>query len=349
MSSTEKMLGRAREAATPTALVGIHENDDPCRWERSAQPWEVFGTKIGPGPFRIRKVFVATANCILYRETYASRMRVQALSPDGMLCCAVPLKPGPRTSYFGLPLHERGMPATLPTGLEAVLDQGQAHLLLLVHLSLLREIFPAEQAFLLEAGAAARLLPASGQSLVDLGNWLNGLLARVHGSPEMLRHPAAVRALEREIVLGLVAHIELPECRSQPERESRRRRGFARAIEAIRYGDLSTLDLPTLCTTAGVSTRTLEYAFRENLGISPGAFIRLLRLHTLRRTLVASAAGESTVTELAYHLGFTQLGRLARDYRRVFGEVPSATLARPFSGDDPPLWTRQALSSINAA
>jgi len=42
--------------------------------------------------------------------------------------------------------------------------------------------------------------------------------------------------------------------------------------------------------------------------------------------------GESTVTELAYRLGFTQLGRLAGEYRYAFGEPPSATLARPYQG-----------------
>lgn len=71
------------------------------------------------------------------------------------------------------------------------------------------------------------------------------------------------------------------------------------------------------------SSRTLESAFREELGLSPAAFIRRLRLHALRRALLASALGESTVTELAYHLGFTQLGRLAGAYRNRFGEPPS--------------------------
>jgi AraC family transcriptional regulator, ethanolamine operon transcriptional activator len=340
---------RSRGADTPLGLVGIQESDDPCLWERSAQPWEIIGTPVGPGPFLVRKVFVATPNCILYRESYASRIRVQVLSPEGMLACAVPIRPGVRTSYFRRPLHEQGLPATLPAGLEAVLDQGQEHLLLLVHLALLRQILPVERASRLEAGAAARVLPASRQATQGLGRWLNALLARVHRSPEMLQHPAAIRALERELVLGLVARIELPGPPAPLASESRGRRGFDRAIETIRYGDLTSLDSATLCAAAGVSLRTLEYAFQENLGVSPAAFIRQLRLHALRRSLLASAAGESTVTELAYHLGFTQLGRLAQDYRRVFGEVPSATLARPFPGDDPPFWKGQGPPPLRAA
>ena len=331
-------IDSADGGGAPLALVGIHENDDPCCWERSAQPWEVIGTPIGSGPFRIRKVFLATPNCILYRESCVTRIRVQALSPEGMLACAVPVKPGSQTSYFRRPLHERGLPATLPTGLEAVLDQGQEHLLFLVQRFLLNQHLPPEQVELLEAGAAARVLPARAETVRGLGRWLNGVLARVHGSPEMLRYPAAVLALERELVLGFAARVLPKECPTLPKPKSRRRRGYDRAIEAIRYADLTTLELGGLCAAAGVSARALEYAFRENLGVSPGAFIRQLRLHALRRALLASAAGESTVTELAYHLGFTQLGRLAAHYRSVFGEPPSSTLARPFPGDYPPFW-----------
>jgi AraC-like DNA-binding protein len=130
---------------------------------------------------------------------------------------------------------------------------------------------------------------------------------------------------------------------------SARKRGFDRAIEHIRYADFTRLDTTTLSVFAGVSTRTLGYAFRENIGLSPGAFVRQLRLQGLRRELLASRLGESSVTELAYHLGFTQLGRLAGDYRRVFGELPSATLARPFPGDAPSYWLGGTFSELSRA
>jgi AraC-like DNA-binding protein len=328
----------ALPSGAPLGLLGIHENDDPCRWERGSQPWDVIGTPIGRGQFRMRKVFVATPNGVFYRESCAHRLQVQGLSPAGMFACAVPLKLGRHTSYFRDSLHERGLPATLPTGLEAVIDQGQEQLLLLLRLSLLRRILPPAQAERLEEGAAAHVLPASSTTLRALGRWLNGILTRVHGSPEMLRHPAAVATLERELVLGLATRILPTGSDTRPEPESRRRRGYDQAMAAIRDADLNALDLPGLYAASGVSPRTLDYAFHEHLGMSPGAFIRKLRLHRLRRALLASDAGESTVTDLAYHLGFTHLGRLAALYRQTFGELPSATLMRPFPGDYPRFW-----------
>jgi AraC-like DNA-binding protein len=303
----------------------------------------------GPGRFHNHKVFLATPNCILYRESFASRLRLRALSPEGMLALLVPVRSGSRTSYFKRPLQETGLPAMLPGATEAVLDVGQQHYMVLIRLTLLRRLLSGGQLERLEAAAGSHCCPASPALIGRLGRWLNGILRRTHGSPAMLQHPAAVQALERELVMGLAQALELPLGRERPSRSSVRQRGFDRAIEHIRYADLTSLDTMTLSVVAGVSPRTLEYAFRENLGLSPGAFVRQLRLHALRRELLASRLGKSSVTELAYHLGFTQLGRLAGDYRRVFGELPSATLARPFLGDARSFWLGRTFPELSRA
>jgi AraC-like DNA-binding protein len=62
-------------------------------------------------------------------------------------------------------------------------------------------------------------------------------------------------------------------------------------------------------------------------------------------SLLAARLGEVSVTEVAYHLGFSNLGRLAGDYRRTFGERPSDTLARPFRDEAPPIWWEAAETS----
>jgi AraC family ethanolamine operon transcriptional activator len=108
----------------------------------------------------------------------------------------------------------------------------------------------------------------------------------------------------------------------------RRRCGFDLAIEYLRATDLGSLTAPVLCAEVGVSQRTLEYAFQERLGTSPVAFIRRLRLHAVRRALLAAERGGATVTEIAMTFGFYQLGRFAAEYRAIFGELPSATLTR---------------------
>lgn len=283
----------------PLALVGIQETDDPCHWERVSQPWEVLAMPLTAEPFFNRKTFLATPNCILYLESFASRVRMRVLSPAGMLALSVPVRLGRRTSYFNRSLQPGGLPAMLPGSAEALYDADQQHFMLLIRLTLLRHLLPEEQAATLEAAAAGRWLPASPTVIEGLGRWLKEVLARTHGAPEMLRHPAAVETLERELVQGLVDALRLTTGSAPPERGSLRQRGFDRATECIRYADLTTLDLAALCAAAGVSQRTLEYVFREHLDLSPAAFIRQLRLHALRCELLASRLGEANVTDVA--------------------------------------------------
>jgi AraC family ethanolamine operon transcriptional activator len=78
-----------------------------------------------------------------------------------------------------------------------------------------------------------------------------------------------------------------------------------------------------------VSERTLEYAFREQVGMPPARYLRLRRLNGARRELRAAAPGTERVRDVAMRWGFWQLGRFAVEYRRLFAERPSDTLGGP--------------------
>ncbi|MDO6748634.1 AraC family transcriptional regulator [Gilvimarinus sp. 1_MG-2023] len=85
-----------------------------------------------------------------------------------------------------------------------------------------------------------------------------------------------------------------------------------------------------ICTVVGVSERSLQYAFRSYVNMSPLAYLRSCRLSRVRSALRASDASSTTVTAVAMHFGFLHLGRFARDYKQVFGELPSLTLESEF-------------------
>lgn len=84
--------------------------------------------------------------------------------------------------------------------------------------------------------------------------------------------------------------------------------------------------VPDLCRRFHLSRRALQYCFEDITGMSPMAYLRALRLNGARREL---RAGEGrTVSEIASAWGFQHLSQFAQDYRRMFGELPSATLRR---------------------
>lgn len=85
--------------------------------------------------------------------------------------------------------------------------------------------------------------------------------------------------------------------------------------------------LTELSRHCGVGQRTLEYAFRHVYDTTPLAFFRSQRLTRNRMALLSARAGTS-ISDTARACGFTHMGQYCKDYRRLFGETPSTTLAR---------------------
>ena len=83
-----------------------------------------------------------------------------------------------------------------------------------------------------------------------------------------------------------------------------------------------------LAQAADVSERTLRTVFGEVYGVPPARYIRLRRLNETRKALRQLGPEGSSVTEIAARFGFWDFGRFAREYRQVFGELPSETLRK---------------------
>jgi AraC family transcriptional regulator, ethanolamine operon transcriptional activator len=217
------------------------------------------------------------------------------------------------------------------------MDAGQDHVIALMRLDWLRAHVDPSTARAIEHCALTRVLPAVPRARRALGTWLQCVLNRVHADPAVLAYPAAVDALECDLLEGLLRTLCLGVPSPLLEGARHRRYGFDLAIEYLRAADLGSLTAPALCAEVQVSQRTLEYAFRERLGTSPMGFIRRLRLHAVRRALLAAEGEGATVTEIAMTFGFYQLGRFAAEYRAIFGELPSATLTRHCASSGAPL------------
>ena len=87
-------------------------------------------------------------------------------------------------------------------------------------------------------------------------------------------------------------------------------------------------DIAALCEAAGVSERTLRSLFTETFGVAPNRYLRIRRLEVIRATLAAADPRSQTVSGIARRFGYSDAGRMAAEYRALFGEYPSATLGR---------------------
>lgn len=74
-----------------------------------------------------------------------------------------------------------------------------------------------------------------------------------------------------------------------------------------------------------VSPRQLQYSFKEELGRTPMAEAKRLRLQRLRQLLLDPEQGAASVAELMAASGLIASGVTSADYRRWYGESPRRT------------------------
>ena len=139
----------------------------------------------------------------------------------------------------------------------------------------------------------------------------------------------SIKKVELKIT-DLLSEVIASKDRVPPARRVRKNRIFT-FYKARKYinGRLSMhLGIEAVAAETGVSPRTLEYAFRDCLGISPLQYIKARRLAAARRLLLDAASGETRVSDIAEACGFNHQGHFARDYSSQFLELPSQTLKK---------------------
>jgi AraC-like DNA-binding protein len=110
--------------------------------------------------------------------------------------------------------------------------------------------------------------------------------------------------------------------------DSRRPGRLAPVVDHIEAHADHELTPEILARIACVSVRTLHAAFQDQLGETPMAYVRKVRLDRVRADLLRSDPQRVGVTQIATQWGFMHLSRFARQYRDLFNELPSTTLHR---------------------
>ncbi len=179
----------------------------------------------------------------------------------------------------------------------------------------------------------SRLLVPTPDSHEALRSRLGAVLAAVRRDPTLLEVPEARKGLEQWVIASL-ARVLGSALRVRPSQRSWSRSRAARSIEVfLESAPLEQISLSDLCAVSGVSERTLRDVFQEYYRMSPSRYLRVRRLHQVRRALRRANPDLQTVQSVANRHGIWHLGRFAADYRSLFGESPAETLRRPPGGD----------------
>lgn len=143
--------------------------------------------------------------------------------------------------------------------------------------------------------------------------------------PQLWDHPAALDAYRHEL-LSAVQDLFTMGQHSTNRHFPRWRDLTQSTLELAMSRPDQSLSIADMARHIGVPERTLRTAFHKSFGFSPQEYLRIQRLYQARRLLRADRQDQTTVSQIAFSLGFWDLGRFAGAYRTLFGERPSETL-----------------------
>ncbi len=185
--------------------------------------------------------------------------------------------------------------------------------------------FPLIQKQLLSPGIIVSNLTAWKQ----LSNYLEELLAIAKSHPQLLTDNAQKTSMANLIVedsVPLLLNVLTSQLNFLPKKESSRQNLVKCAEGYMRDRLFEPITLTDICQELDQSQRSLYYAFQEYFGLPPMKYLKILRLHGVRRTLKKAVPQTNTVSKIAMNYGFWHLGQFSADYKKMFGETPSTTL-----------------------
>ena len=314
----------------PTAVT-VFDITDPTATREGIEVLDQDVVQLDTEPLRVRRVVVRIENIWLVYHSTTRRVRTRTRVNDAFLFFAV-VGPTARATVDGremladrLLVAEPGSEAELvvqagyesTTGMISPTDLGRH----------LRDRGRGDE-FQLPHGVELRRPPTPAvRALFNLGR---RVARAAEARPAVFDGSARLRGeVGAEVLEALLGALE-SDTPVEDTRRERTRQTYSRITRVTQDWALAhvgeSLHVTDLCKVAGVSQRTLQYAFQDVLGLSPMAYLTRLRLHRARQALRSARAPSTRVSAVALDWGFWHFGDFSRAYRECFGEPPSDTL-----------------------
>ena len=173
-----------------------------------------------------------------------------------------------------------------------------------------------------------QMIPITPEVAMNLRGMALNLRSLAQLLPDSSAEFASVQSVETRLLENLVRALDQHGCTTNEPGTAARSRIFRRAREVIRDHPHERLNVRDLAAALSTTERTLERVFIREIGISPKKFLFGRRMYGAHRQLWRSTSSETSVADIANAWGFWHMGQFAKDYRRLFGELPSETLSR---------------------
>lgn len=329
-----KTLPLSTKPVTPTvsSAVTVVEISDPTAVGETIEVIEMDAVQLKSRPLRARRIIVRLGPSVVMFHSTNLPLRTRTRVQDGFVAF-VAFGPNAAGTLNGLPVgSDRVLASRSGVEVEFVVAGGYESVSFFLPPDEIRAHLRGrhrENEFRLPNGVELlQPSPDAAHALYGFGRRLADVAAR---QPEIFDVPQTQTAAQIDLLetllatLGSVSH-------GESGVEDRARQAHSRVVRIAEDYALShtaeRLYVTGLCEAAEVSERTLQYAFKEVMGMTPVAYLARLRLHRVRHALRTATQASTTVTTEALRWGFWHFGDFSRAYKDCFGELPSDTLRR---------------------
>jgi AraC family transcriptional regulator, ethanolamine operon transcriptional activator len=188
------------------------------------------------------------------------------------------------------------------------------------------------ESFMRMAGRRTLLMRGENAAATQLRGYAAMVFQLCANSPLRLSSEAMRERLERDILVRVDRALRSAEL--EPTAAKRERKAFllVRRVEQFMWQNVDEpLTLQRIGKQMNCRMRSLIYSFKDSFGIGPITYLKILRLNEAHRRL-REARGDVRIFDVAVALGFWHMGHFSADYKRMFGETASETLAEARAG-----------------
>jgi AraC family ethanolamine operon transcriptional activator len=305
--------------------------NDIDRMGETLKGWQVNCTQLTRGPFQGSLTFLEQGGLQIYQLRTQQAVQVLGAKPTTTWLFAFPLTSFPRAAYscetslttdciFGFDEHREVNHISDPQGVNMGCI-GVSKVLFQTYAA------QAGRDDLDESFLRRNVVVPERSRFDPLVCYLRQLFCLSQQQPDLVRVALESQMIEQDLLPLLINALK-------PGDDEVSIRPYARADivkvaqEFMEMNLQRPLTLADICQAVHASKRSLHYGFQDMFGMGPMAFLKVLRLHAIRRILLGAEPKSLQVKEVATTWGFCSMGHFSRDYKQLFGESPSQTLAR---------------------
>ena len=296
--------------------------------QEAATDWDQHYCQMSPGQFEGGIELAQLGSRQIMRERWGRKVRYTGTAPPGSFGFAIPLEQLGTANWIGRPVHSNTVVLQAP-GREADLISSAYWDSLVLGLpedevQSIVSVLSIHDDVTGELHGVVNLKQDATDKLLRLGlDFIRQ--TKLASSDDETR---IQRMSEQFVKLFLWELVDAQEGSNNDVRPTKPSDIVRQATELVLSDRTNATGLTEICEHLGVSLRALHYAFQDVADMSPATWLRRIRLNQIRKILQQSTPNEILVKQVALGNGFFHLGHFSRNYKALFGELPSDTLSK---------------------